>query len=323
MSPLVAAAIMLVCFIVLTKCADWFVDGAVGIAEHLKVPKMLIGLVLVSLATTSPELAVSVQSALSGHAEIALGNAVGSVIVDDGVALGLGALVTVQPLTVNRFVLKTTGVFLIAVGLLAYALAFDGTLGRPGGLILVSLFVAYTIFAYKTRKHSEDPIASEELEEIEEAVAGKSVSVLVLWFGIGLGGVLIASHWIVESAVVLAAYVGVSEALVGLTVIAIGTSLPEIATCVTAARKGHGGIVIGNILGADILNICWIAGASAIVNPLTVSARVIHFSFPAMMVIMLVRQTMMWLRGCLNRGEGLVLIALYVVYLGMTAKLFL
>jgi len=313
---------MLACFIVLTKCATWFVDGAVGIAEYLKMPKMLIGIVLVSLATTSPELAVSVRSAMSGHAEIALGNAVGSVIVDDGVALGLGALVAAQPLMVSRYVLKTTGLFLVGVASVAYLMAYDGTLGRMGGGILVGLFVAYTFFAYVTRQHSPDP-EMEDLKEIEASVAGKSIGTLLIWFGIGLVGVLVSSHFIVDSAVILAAYLGISEALVGLTVIAIGTSLPEIATCVTAARKGHGGIVVGNILGADILNICWIAGASAIVNPLTVSQRVIHFSFPAMMVIIVAMLVMMWTRGELTRKEGGALVGFYAIYLILMVKLFL
>lgn len=131
-------------------------DGAVGIAEHFNVPKTLIGIVLVSLATTAPELAVSVQSAIAGHAEIALGNAVGSVIVDDGVALGLGVLLASRALQVNAYLLKTTGVFLIVVGLAVYAMAFDGTLDRTGGAILVALFVAYIVFMYRTRRRSAE-----------------------------------------------------------------------------------------------------------------------------------------------------------------------
>ena len=318
-----AVGVLVVCFLVLTKCAQWFVDGAIGIAEYLNVPKMLIGIVLMSLATTSPELAVSVMSALEGKPEIALGNAVGSVIVDDGVALGLGALLAPAAIGINPYLLKTTGIFLIAVDVIAYAMAFDGTLDRLEGGVLVLLFVVYTVFAYVTRKNSQEAENFEELEQIEESIAGKGLSGLMFWFGLGLVGVLIASHYIVVSASTIAGFFGVSNAVIALTVVAIGTSLPEIATAVTSARKGHGELMVGNILGADILNICWIAGASALVNPLVVSTKVIHFSFPAMLIIVVSMLVLMRTRHQLARSEGVFLIVLYVIYLAMTAKMFL
>jgi len=318
-----ALGMMAICFVVLTKCADWFVDGAVGIAEYLSVPKMLIGIVLVSLATTAPELSVSIMSALGGHPEMALGNAVGSVIVDDGVALGLGALVAAAPIAINPYLLKTSGIFLIVVDVVAYFMAFDGTLNRVEGGVLIGLFVAYSVFAYVTRKRSQATESPEALSETEEGLAGKGLGRLMFWFGVGLVGVLIASHFIVEAAVVIAKFAGVSEAVIGLTVVAVGTSLPEIATAVTSARKGYGEIMVGNILGADILNICWIAGASALANPLVVSRKVINFSFPAMLVIVVCMLVMMRTRHQLARGEGVFLFVLYAVYLGMMAKLFL
>jgi len=323
MSIWIALGMMAICFVVLTKCADWFVDGAVGIAEYLKVPKMLIGIVLVSMATTSPELAVSVMSALSGHPEMALGNAVGSVIVDDGVAMGLGALLAVSPIAINPYLLKTSGLFMVAISFVAYVMAFDGTLSRVEGGVLVAMFVVYMVFAYVTRKRSMADERVEELAEIEGAISGKGLGGLMFWFGVGLVGVLISSHYIVESAVVIAAFLGVTEAVIGLTVVAIGTSLPEIATAMLAARKGHGEIVVGNILGADILNISWIAGASALVNPLIVQPQVIHFSFPAMLVIVGSMLVMMRTRYRLVRAEGAVLMGLYAIYLILMVKLFL
>ena len=325
MSIWAAVGLLAICFLVLTKSASWFVDGAVGVAEYLNVPKTLIGIVLVSLATTAPELAVSVLSSLSGNPEIALGNAVGSVIADDGVALGLGALVAGSPILVNPYLLKTTGIFLIVVDLAAYAMAFDGTLNRAEGMILVALFGIYCVFAYVTRHRSSEAEREqmEGLAEIEEAVAGRGLGMLMLWFGVGLVGVVLSSEGIVRSTVTMAEFLGVSKAVIGLTVVAIGTSLPEIATAVTAARKGHGGIVVGNILGADVLNICWIAGASAVVNPLVVPSRVIHFSFPAMLVIVGAMLVMMRTRHRLARGEGMVLLALYALYSGLVVRLLL
>ncbi|MFT5367777.1 MAG: cation:H+ antiporter [Candidatus Latescibacterota bacterium] len=319
-----AIGVLILCFLVLTKCADWFVDGAVGIAEYLKVPQMLIGIVLMSLATTSPELAVSVMSAFEGKPEMALGNAVGSVIVDDGVALGLGAFFAAAPIAVNPFLLKTTGIFLIVVDVVAYAMVFnDHTLSRGEGGVLVLLFVVYMVFAYVMRKRSQEPENLDELSEIEDAIKGKGLGGLIFWFVIGVVGVLISSHYIVGSATVIAEFLGVSGAVIGLTVVAIGTSLPEIATAVTSAKKGHGELMVGNILGADILNICWIAGASALVNPLVVQARVIHFSFPAMLIIVISMLVMMRTGHRLTRSEGVFLFVLYLVYLGMMVKLFL
>jgi len=313
--------VLAVCFAILAKCADWFVDGAVGIAEHFHVPKMLIGIVLVSMATTAPELAVSVMSAMSGAAEIALGNAIGSVIVDDTVAIGLAAAVTAAPIAADPKLLKTTGVFLVVVDLVAYYLVWDGTLSRGEGAILLVGFFAYLIFTYITQRKSRE--MDNDLEEIEESIAVQSVGSLVFWFVMGLGGVLVASHFIVDAAKVIATAFGISSGMIGLTVIAIGTSLPEIATGVAAGRRGHGEIVVGNILGADILNVCWIAGASAVVNPLIVGPREIHFMMPTMIVIVLAMLFMMRTGYRLTRVEGIILTSLYVVYLLMAVRFLL
>ena len=316
-----ALAVMAVCFVILTWCASWFVDGAVGIADYLNVPKILIGIVLVSLATTSPELAVSLMSALDGHPEIALGNAIGSVIVDDGVALGLGAVVATAPIRINPYVLKTLGLFFLAVAVCAYAMAFDGGLDRIEGGVLVSLFLIYMIFTFINRRRTgeSDTIGNSQENEAPK----KGIFGLIVWFLLGLVGVLISSHFIVDASIVIAKYLGVGEVMIGLTIVAIGTSLPEIATAVTACRKGHGEIMVGNILGADILNLCWIAGASALVNPLIVGTRVTHFSFPVMLIFVTAILVVMRTRYQLARGEGIFLIVLYVVYLIVTIGFFL
>ena len=189
MSVSVAFILLVVCFAVLAKCADWFVDGAVGIAEHFNVPKMLIGIVLVSMATTAPELAVSVMSAMSGAAEIALGNAIGSVIVDDTLAIGLAAAVTAAPIAADPKLLKTTGVFLIVVDVIAYWLVWDGELSRGEGAVLLVLFFIYLVFTYVTQRQSHE--MDDDLTKIEDSIAGKSLSSLVFWFVLGLAGVLV------------------------------------------------------------------------------------------------------------------------------------
>ena len=321
MSVTVALIVLVICFAVLAKCADWFVDGAVGIAEHFAIPKMLVGVVLVSMATTAPEMAVSVISALSGSAEIALGNAIGSVIVDDTVAIGLAAVVAGSPILADPKLLKTTGLFLIAVDLIAFWLVWDGELSRGEGAILLVLFFVYLIFTYITQINSGNE-AGDELASIEASIAGQSLASLILWFCIGLGGVLVASHFVVDAAINIAEALEISKGMVALTVVAIGTSLPEIATGVAAGRRGHGEIVVGNILGADILNVCWIAGASAVVNPLVVGSRDIHFMMPSMLVVVCVMLFMMRTGYRLTRVEGAILTALYLGYLILTVQFF-
>ena len=319
----VAFLVLAVCFAILAKCADWFVDGAVGIAEHFNIPKMLIGIVLVSMATTAPELAVSVMSALNGSAEIALGNAIGSVIADDTLAIGLAALVSTAPIAANPSLLKTTGLFLIAVDLFAYWLVWDGVLSRGEGMALLFLFFVYLVFTYITQMRQGRSSGGDELAEIEESIAGQSVASLAGWFALGLGGVLIASHFIVIAAEAVALAFGISSGMIGLTVIAIGTSLPEIATGIAAGRRGHGEIVVGNILGADILNVCWIAGASAVVNPLVVGAKEIHFMMPTMLVVVLAMLFMMRTGSRLTKVEGGILVAMYAGYLVLAIRFLL
>ena len=299
---------MAVSFAILAKCADWFVEGALEIARRLHAPPILIGIVIVSIGTTAPELAVSVQAALAGRAEYALGNAVGSVIYDDGIALPLAALLAPAAIVIDRRVLRSSAVFLIANDILAYTLCFDGTLDRGEGLVLVLGFLGYLYFLYWDQKRRRGEV------EVPPEAGGKG-SVRILLFFVGLAGVLVSSEWIVDSAPVVARHFGVPDVVIALTLIALGTSVPEIATCIVSARKGQGALAAGNILGADILNICWIAGASAIANPLTVGAPVIHFMFPSMLVIVLTMLALMRLGWNLNKWKGLVLLGLCAVYL--------
>ena len=299
---------MVISFAILAKCADWFVDGALEIARRLHAPPILIGIVIVSIGTTAPELAVSVQAALAGRAEYALGNAVGSVIYDDGIALPLAAMLAPAAIVIDRRVLRSSAIFLIAIDFLAYALCFDGTLGRGEGLVLVFGFLGYLYYLYWDQKRRRSEVET-------PAAAGGRGGIRILLFFLGLAGVLLSSEWIVDSAPVVAGHFGVPDVVIALTLIALGTSVPEIATCIVSARKGQGGLAAGNILGADILNICWIAGASAVVNPLTVGASVIHFMFPSMLVIVLTMLGLMRLGWDLNRWKGLVLLGLCAVYL--------
>ena len=304
-----ALVLMAACFAVLVKCADWMVDGAADMARRLRVPPILIGIAVVSLGTTSPELAVSVRAALEGRAEIALGNAVGSVIYDDGLALPMVALFSPVVVMIDRIVLRSAAIFLIAAHLGAYWMSADGDLVRWEGGILVLGFFAYLVYAYLERRRH--PVSEEEVDLSEPP---RSWPRLLLLLVIGLAGVLVSSEGIVVAAPVLAVAMGVSDVIIALLVVALGTSIPEVATCVAAARKRQGSLAVGNILGADILNICWIAGASAVVNDLVVEEDVIHFMFPAMLVIVFAMLGLMRIGHRFERWKGIVLLVLCAVY---------
>lgn len=304
----------MVAFVILAKSADWLVEAAIEIAQRVHVPPMLIGIVLVSMGTTAPELAVSVNAALSGQAAMALGNAVGSVIYDDGIALPLAVLFAPAVILIDRTVLRSAAIFLIAVDIVAYILCLDGTLGRWEGSILVLGFIIYLFYSYweQKRDRKDGRAATAAAEEGEKRRSWVGVS---LFFCAGLAGILISSEWIVVAAPIIAEALEVPSVIVALTVVALGTSIPEIATCIIAARKGQGGLAAGNILGADILNICWIAGASAMANPLNVGIKVINFMFPSMLVIVFAMLGLMRAGYRLEKWKGGVLLVLCLVYL--------
>ena len=304
---------LILAFIILAKCADIFVDSSVEIAEKFKMPKLVIGIVLVSLATTAPELAVSLMSAISGKPEIALGNAIGSVICDDGLALAFAGLIAATPILIIPRVLKTSGIFLLFIELLAFLFVlFDNTLNRWEGVILVTLFICYIIFLFY--QHKEGKLKS----DIDEGPSQNKISpafLLILFFIISISGIIASSKFVIVSAIKISHTFHVPEAIIALTIVAFGTSIPEVATCIVAARKKQGAIAVGNIIGADIMNICWVAGASAIANPLILGRKEILFMFPAMFVIVGSMLLLLRYKYSLTRIKGSILLGLYLIYL--------
>lgn len=324
--------VIVVAFGVLAYCADFLVDGAVGIAHRLRVPKIVIGIVLVGFATTSPELTVSLLAALRGHPELALGNAIGSVIVDDAVALGLGIMVAPVAIAVDSKVLKTTGLFLAAVAVVSFVLAANGTVSRLEGVALLAIHLAYltAVLVVEGRRRrarapdagGEDASGADAGGDAEEQGKPGGLGVQALRLLGGVVGIVVASELLVESATFVARVVGASEAIIGLTIIAVGTSLPEIATSISAGRRGHGDLALGNILGADILNLLWIIGASALANPIRVDTSVVFYSFPWMLLIVGTMLLLCRIGYRLPRWKGVVLVSLYLIYLVMTIVVF-
>lgn len=328
MNILIYFGLLIGSFVILAKSADVFVDSSVGIAEILRVPKMIIGIVLMGFATTAPEFAVSVQSAYLGHPEIALGNAVGSVICDDGLAMALAALIAPSPILIDRKILKSAGSFLIFVCVVTYIMAFNGSFTRSEGMILVFLLAGYvySIFRTEKRRMREEPTREAPRAKNESSAMptnpSRSLRRHVLYFALALAGVIISSRLILWSCINVARLLSIPEVVIGLTIIAIGTSLPEIGTCIAAARKGEGEIAVGDIIGADILNMLWIIGVSAVVNPMHVSPKIVNFMFPWMLVIVGTMLFSMRTGYTMGKRKGTVLLSLYGIYMIMTIRLF-
>jgi cation:H+ antiporter len=318
-------AVLLLSFAVLFKCADWFVRGACSIAEVLNVPKMIIGIVLVGMATTAPEFFVSVIAAYLGHPEIALGNAVGSVICDDGIAMALAAFLAPAAILINCRTLKVVGLFLLSIDFLGYFLAKNGQIGRAEGLVFLFILVVYFIFMIRSRRSNIFRTGQDKErrdKNLPVALKNSQLKKPFLLFLGGIAGVIITSRVIVWSAVNIAIFFRISEIIIGLTVVAIGTSLPEISTCITAALKREGEIAVGNIIGADILNILWIIGMASVVNPIKVEVQVVNFTFPYMILVVATMLLAMRIGCRLGKIKGLILLALYLIYLFLTLSLF-
>ncbi|NIM59188.1 MAG: calcium/sodium antiporter [Candidatus Aminicenantes bacterium] len=320
-------AVLIVSFAVLFKSAGFFVEGACSIARVLNISKMVVGIVLVGMATTAPEFGASVIAAIVGHPEIALGNAIGSVICDDGIALALAAIVAPTAILINCRILKTAGLFLISIDILSYILARNGTIGRMEGALFLVILCLYFIFLLRKQRYvtSKEDREGEALSCKEENLPASKLALLkkpLFRFSVGIIGVILTCRAVIWASVNIAEYFSVSKTIIGLTIIAIGTSLPEISTCVTAALKGEGEIAVGNIIGADILNILWIIGVSSIANPITVELKVINFAFPFMILIVITMLVAMRIGCRLGKVKGFILFGLYIVYLVLTLKLF-
>jgi cation:H+ antiporter len=305
---------MAVAFYLLAKCADLFVDSSVALAGKLNIPKLVIGIVLVSLATTAPELAVSLTSAIKGNPEMALGNAIGSVICDDGLALAFAGIFSVSVIPVLPKVLKTSGLFLLFIEVVSFVFVIgDNTLSRMEGGVLVFLFICYIGFLY--RQHKRGELSDDELEAEAEDLKSSSMGKIIIVFVVGLLGIIVASEFIVTSATTIARSLSIPESVIALTLVAFGTSIPEVATCISAARKGHGDIAVGNIIGADIMNICWVAGASSLANNLVLGDKEIYFMFPSMFIIVGAMLLLLRKDYNLTRKKGFILLGLYIIYL--------
>jgi cation:H+ antiporter len=295
--------------------AEALVRGASRMAAVLGISPLVIGLTVVAFGTSSPELAVSVKSALSSQASIAVGNVVGSNILNILFILGISALIV--PLVVSRQLVRNEVPLMITLSIIVLILSLDEILSRTDGLMLVAGLVIYVWFLiYQSRKESIG------LREGYARDLGAEVNTRASWvknIGLVFGGLVLlvlGSRWLVDSAVSFARYLGVSELVVGLTIVAAGTSLPEVVTSVIAAIRGERDIAVGNVVGSNIFNIMGVLGLAAIVAPsgIEISTAVIRFDLPVMIVVALACLPIFFTGGVISRQEGVLLLGYYVAY---------
>ncbi len=294
--------------------AEWLVRGSINIANKFKISQLVIGLTIVAFGTSTPELSVSISSALEGLPDVALGNVVGSNIANIGLILGLSAIIT--PILVTKSTVRKEIPIMIGVALILIVISIDGNISTIDGILLVIGIVAFTIFSYKSsKKDSNDKSLTTNESHTNNIQVQQSKIIPKSIFLVGIGLVLLSfgSFMTVENAVVLAHSFGISERIIGLTLVAVGTSLPELITSVIAARKGHGDLSIGNIIGSNIFNVLAILGISAAIAGISVSDAM-WFDYSIMIVFSAALLIVMKTGFRINRIEGLVLISGYIAY---------
>lgn len=312
---LIPIFLFIVGLVLLIKGGDWFVDGATGIAHRFHIPELLIGATVVSIGTTLPEVIVSATSAVSGHGEIAYGNAIGSIICNTALIAAL--TIAIRPAKIDRSSLKLPVIFFFIAAAIYVAVAIIfGRFSRIVGFILLAIFAIYMVLSVRqTRK-----VPAVERASSEEA-SGKSGSILKELVLLVLGAALIAvgANLLVDNGTIIAEKLGVPEAVIALTFVALGTSLPELVTAITSLVKGHSALSLGNVIGANLFNLVLVNGVSAALSPFSIPAGKeiagmnpsLLIDIPVMLFTMVLLTFPSLIRGKLSRVQGIVLLCIY------------
>jgi len=310
--------LIVICIAVLSKGADWMIDGVVALAERTGLPKIVIGATIISLGTTMPEAFVSVMAAWMGNPGLALGNGVGSIIVDTGLIFGLACILA--PIPVNRFILNRTGWVQVGVATLLVIISIHALLSMAGGPVLnrwVGIFflILLAAYMYVTYRWSRQDTGSNEQNHNTDAKTTNTCRCWVMIVG-GLLMVVAGARILVPAAAEIAFRIGVPEDVIAATLVAFGTSLPELMTAFASIRKGHPDIIVGNIVGADVLNCLFVIGAAAAVKPLSIPSNFFIFHFPAMLIILYSFRTFIFMNrdGGFRKWQGMWLLGVYLIY---------
>ena len=333
MPSLYDAAILLAGLVLLMIGGDVMVRGAVGIAERLRLSPMLIGLVVVGLGTSSPELAASVQAAIAGSPGLAIGNIVGSNVANLLLVLGSAALIA--PIAVERNTLWRDGGVGLAASLAFVLASFTLGLDRIVATICLIALAAYIFYAYRQERLVPESGPADHTAAFDRAAASEgfdpaltphdkpeqSLGTAAVFFVVGLALIVGGGTLLVNGAVSIASALGVSEAVIGLTIVAVGTSAPELVTSVIAAFRGQSDIALGNVLGSNIYNLLFIGGVTGLTAPSEIPAKIAEFDLPLATLAAFVVMVFAYTGGRLSRREGAVLVVAYLVYTAFTSGL--
>ena len=306
--------------ILLIKGGDWFVDGSVAIAKKFRIPDVLIGATIVSIGTTLPEVMVSATSALSGHGEMAYGNALGSIICNTALVAAITIALRPSKIDSNAFKLPTI-IFFVASGVYTLVAYVFGNFSRVVGLLLLSIFVVYMLLSVFTalKSSKNQPKNSLEAEENEES---PNLPKNIMFLIIGAALIALGANLLVDNGTIIAKSLGVHEKVIALTFVAIGTSLPELVTAITSIVKGHGALSLGNVIGANILNLVLVSGVASTVSPFPVPNNTqiaginssLIIDIPVMLFVMAFLTIPALTRKKLSRWQGIILIMIYVAF---------
>jgi len=299
--------------ILLIGGGEVLVRGAIALAKHLGVPASVIGLTILAYGTSAPELVVSLQSAMEGHADMALGNVVGSNI--SNILLILGTVALLYPLRLDKELFKPDGLLLISVSGLLWVFALDGSIGLLEGIIFLAMLGAVTWYTFaRGRKQGFAELEAEIESELDVSLTTPRA---IAYTVIGLIVMILGGKLLVNGGVKAAMTLGVSEGVIGLTIIAVGTSLPELVTSILAARKGENGMAVGNVVGSNLINIYGIIGITAVLEPLTVDASFLSFDIPLMLGVTLLLVYGLWRGSMIGRLAGSLGVLAFIGYIAV------
>lgn len=305
-------------FVLLISGAEFLVRGASRLAVTIGISPLVVGLTVVAYGTSAPELAVTVQATYAGQADIAVGNVVGSNIANILLVLGLSALAT--PLIVDQKLVRLEIPLMIGLSFLMLFMGWDGAISRLDGVVLFAGAVAYTVFAIRQSRKESQAIQEEYKEEFDGEKAILKSPAQIAWqfvlIAVGISMLMLGSRWLIDGAVAMAHYLGVSELIIGLTVVAVGTSLPEVATSVVASLRGERDIAVGNVVGSNIFNILSVLGLCSIVAPagINVSAAALSFDIPVMIAVAVACLPIFFTDYRIARWEGVMFLGYYAAY---------
>ena len=291
--------------------AEWLVRGSSRLAHSLGVSPIVVGLTVVSMGTSAPELVISVVASLSGNPDLAVGNVMGSNLANVGLVLAISAIL--QPLHVSTRVVTREVPVMIVITVLLLPLIWDLHLGRFEGFLLLLMLASYLAYVLRTAKEDSEDLGEYQVPaEDADNPSSRTIGRDVLFVLLGVAGLVLGAFAIRRSAVELAQAMGVSELIIGVTLVSIGTSLPELATCVVAAFRKEADIAVGNILGSNVFNIAGVLGVTSLVAPLEISPDALRFMYPAVVFITVLMVPIVRMRLVIRRREGFVLLGAYI-----------